>query len=79
MVKMAGYAARIGEKKITYRILMEKPEGKRPLGIPRRRWDVDIQVNLERTGNGDVGWIHLGQDRQSVRTVVNAVMKLPVA
>jgi hypothetical protein len=55
-----------------------KPEGKRPLGRPRRRRDYGIKMDLEETGWGGVEWIHLAQDRDRWRAVVNAVMNLRV-
>jgi hypothetical protein len=53
----------MGEKRKAYRLLVGKPEGKRPLGIPRRRWVVNISVDLGEVGWGDVDWIGLGKDR----------------
>jgi hypothetical protein len=50
MMKWAGHVARMGEKGNAYRILVEKPEGKRPLGIPRRRWEDNIKMDLGETG-----------------------------
>jgi hypothetical protein len=61
-----------------YRVLMGKPEGKRPLGRPRRRWEYGIRINLRETGWGSVDWIQLAQDRDRWRAVVNAVMNLRV-
>jgi hypothetical protein len=55
-----------------------KPEGKRPLGRPRRRWDDGISMDLSQTGLGGVGWIRLSQDRDRWRAVVSAVMNLRV-
>jgi hypothetical protein len=53
---------------------MGKPEGKRPLGRPRRRWEDVIKMNLREIGWGGVEWIHLARDRDRWRAVVNAVM-----
>jgi hypothetical protein len=58
--------------------LVGKPEGKRPLERPRRRWDDGIKMDLRETGCGGVEWIHLVQDRDHWRAVVNAVMNLRV-
>jgi hypothetical protein len=61
-----------------YRVLVGKPEGKRPLKRPRRRWEDGIKMNLREIGWGGVEWIHLAQDRDRWRAVVNAVMNLRV-
>jgi hypothetical protein len=55
-----------------------KPDGKRPPEKPRRRWEVEIKLDLVEIGSGGVEWIHLAQDRDRWRTVVNAVMNLRV-
>jgi len=55
--------ARMGERRGVYRILVGKSEGKRPLGIPRRRWEDNIQMDLQEVGCGVVDWIELAQDR----------------
>jgi hypothetical protein len=57
---------------------MGKPEGKRSLGRPRRRWGNNIKVNLQEVECGDMDWIELGEDRESWRAFVNAVMNLRV-
>jgi hypothetical protein len=61
-----------------YRVLVGKPEGKRPLGIPRRRCADNIRMNLMKIGWEGVDWIHLAQDREQWRAVANAVMNLRV-
>ena len=61
-----------------YRVLVGKPEGKRPLGRPRRRWEDDIKIHLQELGCGSVDWIELAQDRDMWRALVNAVMNLRV-
>jgi hypothetical protein len=71
--------ARMGEKRNAYRLLVEKPEEKRPLGRPRRRWVVNIRMDLGEVGWGDVDWIVLSKDRNRWRALVNAVMNLRVA
>jgi len=60
------------------RILVGKPEGKRPLGRPRRIWEDNIKMDLEEVGCGDMDWIELAQDRDKWRALVNAVMNLRV-
>jgi hypothetical protein len=60
-----------------YRVLAEKPEGKRPLGRPRLRWEEDnIKIDLQEGGCGSMEWIELARDRDRWRTLVNAVMNL---
>jgi hypothetical protein len=66
------------EGRNVYRVLVGKPEGKRPLGRPRRRWEDGIKMDLRETGWGGVEWIHVAQDRDRWRAVVNAVMNLRV-
>jgi hypothetical protein len=65
----------MGEGRNVYRVLVGKPEGKRPLARPRRRWEDGIKMDLREIGWGSVEWIRLAQDRDSWRTVVNAVTK----
>jgi hypothetical protein len=74
-----GHVARMGEKRNAYRLLMEKPEGKRPLGRPRRRWMDNMRMDLGEMGWGDVDWIVLTKDRNSWRVLVNSVLHLRVA
>jgi hypothetical protein len=62
------------EKRNAYRLLMGKPDGKRPLRRPRRRWVDNIRMDLGEVGWGDVDWIGLAQDRDRWRAVVNSVM-----
>jgi hypothetical protein len=66
----------MGEKRNAYRILMGKPEGKRILGRPRRRWAGNIKMNLREIGWDGIDWINLAQDRDRWRTLVNTVMNL---
>ena len=61
-----------------YRILVGEPEGKRPMGRPRRRWEDNIKMDLQEVGCGGMDWIELAQDRDRRRALVNAVMKLRV-
>jgi hypothetical protein len=65
-----------GEKKNGYRILVAKPEGKRPIGRPRRRWTDNIIMDLEEKGWGGTDWIYLAQDRDQWSALVNTVMNL---
>ena len=75
--RWAGRVARMGEERGAYRVLVGKPEGKRPLGRPRRRWVDNISMDHE-VGCGYVDWIGLAQDRDRWRTLVSAVMNLRV-
>jgi hypothetical protein len=61
-----------------YRVLAGKPEGKRPLGRPRRKWEDNIKMDIQEVRCGGVDWIELAQDRDSWRTLVNAAMNLRV-
>ena len=70
--------AHMGEERRVYRVLVEKPEGKRPLGRPRHRWVHNIRMDLQEVGCGYVDWIGLAQDRDRWRTLVSAVMNLEV-
>jgi hypothetical protein len=66
--------ARMGEKRYVYRLLVGKPEGKRPLGRPRRKWTDNIKMDLLGIGLSVVDWIGLAQDRYRWRALVNTVM-----
>jgi hypothetical protein len=77
-MRWAGNVAQMEEKRNVYRILVGKPEGKRPLGRPRPRWVDNIKVNLKETGWGGMDWIDLAQDRDQWRALVNTVMSLRV-
>jgi len=77
-MRWAGHVARIGERCGVYGVLVGKPEGKRPLGRHRRRWEGNIRTDLQEVGCGYVDWIGLAQDRDRWRTLVNAVMNLRV-
>jgi hypothetical protein len=67
----------MGEVRGAYNILVGRPEGRRPLGRPRRRWE-NIMMDLRELWFGDVDWIHLAQDRDRRRALVNTVMNLRV-
>jgi hypothetical protein len=77
-MRWAGRVARMGEKRNTYRFLVGKPEGKRPLRRPRRRWVDNIRMDLGEIGWGGVDWIGLAQDRDKCRAFVNSVINLRV-
>jgi len=68
--------AHMGERKGVYRVLVGKPEGKRPLGKPRCRWENNNKMHLQEVGCGGMDWIELAQDRDRWRALVNAVMDL---
>jgi len=76
-MRWAGHVARMCEERGVYRVLVGKPEGRRPLGRPRCRW-VDIRIDLQEVGCGYMDWIGLAQDRDRWRTLVSAVMNLRV-
>ena len=70
--------ARIGQGRGVYRVLVRKPEGKRPLGRPRRRWEDNIKMDLQQVGGACGDWMELAQDRDSWRALVSTVMNLRV-
>ena len=69
---------RMGKRRVVYRAYVGKPEGKRPLGRPRHRWEDNIKIYLQIVGCEGLDWIDLAQDRYSWRPLVNAVMKFQV-
>ena len=77
-VRWAGHVARMGEDRGVHRVLVGKPEGKRPLGRPRRRWEDNIKMDLEEVGGGRGDWMELAQDRDRWLALVIAVMNLRV-
>jgi hypothetical protein len=77
-MRWAGHVARIGEKRNAYRILVGKPERRRPVGRPRRRWADNIKIDLRETGWDGVDWVDLAQDGDQWRALVNTVMNLRV-
>jgi hypothetical protein len=77
-MRWAGHVAGIGENRNAYRLLVGKPEGRRPLGRPRCRWLDNIRMDLVEVGWGDVEWIGLAQDRDRWRALVNSALNLQV-
>jgi hypothetical protein len=75
----AGHAARMGEGRGVYRVLVEKPEGKRALGRSRCRWENNIKMDLQEVGCGGMDWIGLAQHRDSWWALLNAVMNIRVS
>jgi len=77
-MRWAGNVACMGEERGVYRVLVGKPEGRRPLGRPRRKWVNDIRTDLQEVGCGYMDWIGLAQDRDRWRMLVSVVMNLRV-
>ena len=77
-MRWAGHVAHMGEGRGVYRVLVGKPEGKRPLGRPRRRWEDNIRMDLQEVGLGYADWTGLAQDRDRWRGLVSAVRNLRV-
>jgi hypothetical protein len=77
-MRWAERVARVGEVRGAYNILVGRPEGSRPLGRPRRRWEDNIKMDLGEIGFGDVDWIQWAQDRDRWRALENTVMNLRV-
>jgi hypothetical protein len=77
-MRWAGHVARMGEERKMYKVLVGKPEGKRPLGRPKRRWEDGVRMDLREIGLVSVDWIRLAQERDRWRAVVSAVMNLRV-
>jgi hypothetical protein len=76
-MRWAGHVARMGDGRGVYKVLVGRPEGKRPLGRPRRRWEDDIKIDSEIWIDG-ANWIRLAQDRVQWRACVNTVMNLRI-
>ena len=74
----AGHVARMGEERGVFRLLVGKPEGRRPLGRPMRSWVDNIRTDLQEVGCGYMDWIGLAQDRDRWRKLVSALMNLRV-
>ena len=77
-MRWAGHVAHMGENRRVYRVLLGKPEGRRPLGRPRHRWVDNIRMDLQEVGCGYMEWIGLAQERNRWRTLVSAVKNLRV-
>jgi hypothetical protein len=77
-MRWAGHVARMGEGIGVYRVLVWKPEDKRPLERPRRRWEDNIKLDLRETGIDRANWIQLAQDRVQWQAFVNTIMNLRV-
>jgi len=71
-----GCVVHMVERRGIYRVLVGKPEGKKPLGRPSRRWEDNIKMDLQEVGCGCMGWINLAEDRDRWRTIVNAAVNL---
>ena len=77
-MRWAGHVARMGEDRGVHRVLVGKPEGKRPLGRLRRRWEDNIKMDLQELGCRGMDWMELAEDRDRWRVLVNTVMNLRV-
>jgi hypothetical protein len=77
--EVGGACSMYGGKKSAYRILVGRPEGRRPLGRPKRRWEDNIKIDLQEVGWAAMDWIELTQDRDRWLALVNAVMNLRVS
>ena len=77
-MRWTGHVARMGKRRDVCRVLVGKPEGNRPFGRPRRRWEHNIKMDLQDVGCGVIDWTELAQDMDRWRALVNAAMKLRV-
>ena len=75
---MGGTCARMEEGRVVHKVLVGKPEGKKPLGIPRRRWEDNIKIDLQEVGRGCGDWTELADDSESWRALVSTVMNFRV-
>jgi len=73
-MRWVGQVAHMGERRGVFRVLVGKPEGKRPLGRPRRRWEDNIKMGLQEVGFGGMDWLELAQNRDNWRALVSVVM-----
>ena len=78
-MRWAGHVARMGEERGVHRVLVVKPEGRRPLGRPRRRWEDGIKTDLQEVGGAFGDWMELAQDRDRWRALVSTVMNCRVS
>jgi hypothetical protein len=76
-MRWAGHVARMGEERGVHRVLVGKPEGKKSLWRPRRRWEYDIKMDFQEVGGGCGDWMELAQDRDKWRVLVSTVKNLP--
>ena len=74
ILRWSGYVARMGQRRGVYRVLVGKPDGKRPLRRPRRKWEDNIKMDLQEVGCWGMDWIDLAQDRDMWQALVNVVM-----
>ena len=77
-MRWAGHVVHMGERRGVYRVLVGKPEGKRPLGRPRCRWEDNIKMDLQEVGWREMDWIDLAQYRDRWWALVNAVMNIQI-
>ena len=77
-MRWAGHVARMGENRGVHRVLVGKPEGKRPLGRPRRRWKDSTKMDLQEVGRGRVDWMELVQDRDGWRPLAGTMRNFRV-
>jgi len=77
-MRWAGHVTRIGKRRGQYRVLVGKPEGKRPFAGPRHRWEGNIKTDLQEVGCRGMDWIELAQDRDKWQALVSTVMNLRV-
>jgi hypothetical protein len=77
-MRWEGHVERMGKRRGVHRVLVGKPEGRRPLGKPRRRWEDNIKMDLQEVGCRGMDWIDLAQDRDKWSALVHAVMNLGV-
>ena len=75
---MGGHVASLGERRSVYMVLVGNPEGRRPLGRPRSRWEDNIKLDLQEIGCWVMDWMELARDRDRWRALVNVVMNLRI-
>jgi hypothetical protein len=78
-MKLAGHVTRMGERRDIYKVLVGKPEGKRPLGRPRHSWENNIKMDRQEVECESMDWIELVEDRDRWQALVNAVMNIQVS